>query len=116
MKKRTPPPGGKEVVAGGYNFLNLRKGEAVEGLLMGTIEIKNQKGEPRKRHTILINKTLYVLPDHYDLAAKLDKVLNDTGTMARVWVEYVDKVKVKGVPNPMARYRVIDYGIQKPKA
>ncbi len=107
-----PPSGGREVTAGGqYNFFNFeRAGQVVQGTLAGTCKIRNQRGEERDRYQLLVDKTTHVLPDHLDLMRKLDDVVKISGQLARVWIQYLGKVKIANVANPMAQYRVVDYG------
>jgi len=111
-----PPSGGRESQAGQYNFWNPTKpGDVMLGTLSGIVEIKNQREELRKRFTLVKDKTLYVLPDHLNLMRMLDDVekANDGATGVKVWIQYTGKKKVEGVDQPMAFYRVVDYGEDK---
>lgn len=118
-KVPAPPSGGREVERPRWNFWNAKKEfDFVQGTLAGIVQIKNQRGEERDRYTIMVDKELFVLPDHYDLQEKLAKVAKDNGNAVLgvfVWIQFLRKEKVENVPNPMAMYRVVDYGMEVPK-
>lgn len=110
-----PPKGGRETQGGQFNFWNpLKAGDVIQGTLAGTVKIRNQRNEERDRHTILVGeeKKLWILPDHVDFMRRLDDVdkANNGVLGVRVWIQFLGKKKIEGVDNPMAQYRVIDYG------
>lgn len=91
---KSEPPDGAEVIEGGasgfYNFE--REGQQVQGVLMGTSPIQNTRGEMVGRYNLLLESgDVVILPDHYDLAAKLAKLLEATPPPVRVWIQYRGK-------------------------
>lgn len=111
-----PPSGGREAQGGQYRFWNPTKpGDTMLGTLSGIVEIKNQREELRKRFTLVKEKELFVLPDHLNLMRLLDDVEknNNGATGVKVWIQFQGKTKVEGVDQPMAFYRLVDYGTTK---
>lgn len=111
-----PPKGGREA-KGGFTFWNpLKPGDTIQGTLAGVVKIKNQRDEERDRHTILVGEgdksKLWVLPDHVDFMRRMDDVdkANSGVLGVRVWIQFLGKKKIEGVDNPMAQYRIVDYG------
>ena len=108
---RPTRPGGKEIRRGGQ-FLELSPGDAVEGFLLAPIKVQNQRGELVDRWQLLTKgaQEPLILPNHYDLDVKLREVWESTGEASWVWIGYLGKKRVAGVPSPMAFYRVVNYG------
>lgn len=107
-----PPTGGREVETR-YNFYTFKKkGEAILCTLAGMTTIKNQRNEDRPRYLAVIGNDTVILPDHMDLMRKLDNIKEQNGGAmgVKVWIQFQDKQKIEGVANPMAIYRVVDYG------
>jgi len=83
---------------GRFRFLNLEPGESVEGFLVGSVPIRNKKGESVDRWQLLVagEPEPVILPSHYDLDQKLREVWADgAGEGSWVWIAYLGKRKVK---------------------
>jgi hypothetical protein len=97
----------------GGNFLTLEPGQSVEGFLVGVTQIKTRRGDVVDRWQLLLSgePDPVILPQHYDLDQKLREVWDEgRGEGSLVWIAFLGKRKVAGVPQPMAVYRVVDYG------
>jgi len=120
-----PREGGREVenkVQGEFFEFN-EPGETLEGVLVATRQIKAKKNKPEDPDTVLryLLEELdadgvvhtWILPSHYDLSGKLADIWESTGEGAHVWIGYLGRKKVEGVPSPMAFYKVVDYGVNQ---
>ncbi len=111
-----PRPGGREIRRGG-NYLELEPGQSVEGFLVGKTQIPDKRGNPVERFLLAIDgePQPVILPSHYDLNEKLREIWQDgAGEASYVWIAFRGKRKVPGVPEPMAFYRVVNYGKGEP--
>lgn len=109
-----PPAGGREATgAGTYDWWNpTDAGETISGVMVGSVQIKNNAGVERRRFIITAEKRNRVLPDHVNLERLITNVESENGGLlgVRVWIQYLGKKAVAGVAQPMAQYRVRDYG------
>lgn len=101
----TPPPGGKVVSSGG-EFKTIGEGEVLTGTLTGSREIESQ-GKMQTRYLLRGDDGHeWILPGHYDLTSKLAQV----SVGSRVWLHRSGTRKLRGRPQAMVTYRVVQYG------
>lgn len=110
LKDKEGPAG--EEVKGGRNFLNMKEGDEIRGVLVGTTPIESKRGKKKEmvdRYVFQKGTETFILPSHFDLDSKLAVILGK-GSMREVWIFFRGyELNVPGVQgNRLARYKVKD--------
>jgi hypothetical protein len=106
-----PPVGAQEEIedsasAGFFGFEV--QGEQLVGTLVGSVKIKNQQQEERLRYRLLPDGETepVILPDHWDLNDKIDRLLVEHAMPVRVWIAYRGVQPANTPAGYVKRYKV----------